>query len=237
MELFKKNFKISASIIIAICLLVLLIGSLIVYWRMDSPNSKWGVLFGSIASGLIVAIIQFIIAWQDYKQTEKVMELRLIEVLINRAKRDKYEKFISNTNSYLDVMGVTASRFFNDFADTSKGAPTNATVLIQALDRGVHVRVLLPSEGYLPDPKKAESEKVRIKYEELKLKYDNIEIKYFDHTAAHSIFRMDDTCIVGPVFPELESRNTPALHLMSSSPFASNYIEYFETEWRKAQVQ
>ena len=61
MELFKKNFKISASIIIAICLLVLLIGSLIVYWRMDSPNSKWGVLFGSIASGLIVAIIQFII--------------------------------------------------------------------------------------------------------------------------------------------------------------------------------
>ncbi len=237
MEIFKKSFKISASIIIAVVLIVLLICSLIVYWRMNGPNGKWGVLIGGLASGLIVAIIQYFIAWQDFKETEKVKKLKLVEVLYNRSSRNQYEEFIKNTNRCLDVMGVTAIRFFNDFADTSKDAPNNATVLLDALNRGVKVRVLLPSDCYLPDSKKADAEKVKNKYEKLKDKSTNIEIKFFDHTPAHSIFRMDDTCIVGPVFPELESRNTPALHLMSSSPFASKYIDYFETEWGKAQAQ
>ena len=64
--------------------------------------------------------------------------------------------------------------------------------------------------------------------------YQNLEIRYFSHTAAHSIFRIDDTCIIGPVFPELESKNTPALHVMKSSPMALNYMDYFDSEWEKA---
>lgn len=46
---------------------------------------------------------------------------------------------------------------------------------------------------------------------------------------------MDDTCIIGPVFPDLESRNTPALRLRSSSPMAIPYLDYFESEWEKAK--
>ena len=53
----------------------------------SNSNSIWGTVFGSLAAGMIVAIIQYIIAWNDYKQTEKLKELRLIEVLLNRAKR------------------------------------------------------------------------------------------------------------------------------------------------------
>lgn len=131
-------------------------------------------------------------------------------------------------------MGVTAVRFFSDFADTSTGAPENAMVLLNALGRGVRVRVLLPSNTFLPNIKKADYDKVKTKYEELKQQHQNIEIRYFNHTAAHSIFRIDDICIVGPVFPKLESRNTPALHIMKSSPFAINYMDYFEDEWKEA---
>ena len=60
-------------------------------------------------------------------------------------------------------------------------------------------------------------------------------IRYFEHKAAHSIFRIDDTCIIGPIFPEIESRNTPALHVMSSSPMAINYLDYFDSEWDQAK--
>ena len=143
-------------------------------------------------------------------------------------------EYIRNTNRRLDLMGVTAVRFFNDFADTSVGAPDNAIVLLQALERGVHVRVLLPTDEFLPEAKRIDSAKVKTKYKELTQRYQNIEIRYFGHTAAHSIFRIDDSCIIGPVFPLLESRNTPALHVMNSSPMALNYLDYFESEWNQA---
>ena len=234
MVIFGKSVKMTISMIILVVLIVLLIVTMIIYCRMDNPSGLWGALFGSLAAGLIVAIIQYLIALQDYIQTEKLKKLKLKEVLYNRTTRSQYEEYIRNTNRILDLMGVTAVRFFNDFADTSVGAPDNATVLLQALERGVHVRVLLPTDEFLPEAKKIDSAKVKTKYMELTQRYQNIEIRYFGHTAAHSIFRIDDSCIIGPVFPLLESRNTPALHLMTSSPMALNYLDYFESEWNQA---
>ena len=58
-----------------------------------------------------------------------------------------------------------------------------------------------------------------------------IEIKYFQHTPAHSIFMVDNNCIVGPVFERVESKYTPALHLKKDSPFAVKYLEHFDEEW------
>ena len=234
MSIFNKSYKISASVVIAGLLMILTVASLIGYLVADNSDSKWGGILGSLTAGLIVAIIQFLIAWQDYAQTEKLKKLKLIEILYNRSARDKYTDYIKNCNRKLDVMGVTAVRFFNDFADTSNQAPEDATVLLKALDRKVHVRVLLPSDDFIPEQKKMDSAKVRAKLKELH-QYQNLEIRYFNHTAAHSIFRIDDTCIIGPVFPELESRNTPALHVMSSSPMAVNYMDYFESEWGAAK--
>lgn len=235
MSIFSKNYRISASVIIVIVLSVLTLVLLYAYWHTGGSMEKWGGLFGSLAAGIIVAIIQFVISWQEYKQTEKLKKLQLIEVLYNRATRSQYEEYIENTNRELDVMGVTASRFFNDFADTSTGAPENATVLLKALERGVCVRVLLPADDYIPETKKVDADKVKVKYKELIQRYQKLEIRYFDHTAAHSIFRIDDTCIIGPVFPELESRNTPALHVKKSSPIALYYMDYFNSEWDKAK--
>lgn len=234
MSLFRKSIKITMSTIVLIVLIVLLIVSIYLYSLTGNTDSLCGVIFGGLASGLIVAIIQFIIAWQDYKQTEILKELKLIKVMYNRASREQYEDYIRSTNRELDVMGVTAVRFFNDFADTSKGAPDNATVLIKALERGVNVRVLVASDIYLPDTKKADYEKVKAKYLELAERYSNLKVQYYNHTPTHSIFRMDDDCVIGPVFPNLESRNTPALHVKRSSPMALNYMDYFETEWREA---
>ena len=236
MKILGKSFRINASIVIIFLLSVMMLVTLIVYFVLDNSNTKWLGLIGSFTAGLFVAIIQFIIAWQDYQQTEKLKKLKLIEILYDRASRDKYSNFIKNCNRKLDVMGVTTVRFFKDFADTSNGATENATVLLRALDRGVRVRVLLPAKKHLPVEKNSDYEEVRKKCKELQ-RYQNLEVRYFDHPAAHSIFRIDDTCIIGPVFPELESRNTPALYLQKSSPMALNYMDYFESEWNKVGKQ
>ena len=195
-------------------------------------------MFGSLAAGLVVAFIQFLISWQDYKQSEKLQELKLKEVLYNRAITGRYEEYIKNTNRELDIMGVTTVRFFRDFADTSIGAPENAKVLIDAMNRGVKVRILIPANNFIPKEKVPFAEEVRKKYEDLRKSYNQmIEIRYFTHNAAHSIFRTDDICIIGPVFPNLESRNTPALRMMRSSKMALTYMDYFEYEWNKAEKQ
>ena len=237
MEIFRKSVRLSLSMVILVILCILFITAIIVYFQIDKPDSKWGTLFGSLAAGMIVAIIQYAISWQDYRQTEKLKKLQLLEVLFNRDSRDKYEEYIRNANRKLDVMGVTAVRFFNDFADMSNGALENAQVLLRALNRGVYVRVLLVSKELLSESKKVDYAKVRTKYKEIIQRYPNIEIRYFNHIAAHSIFRIDDTCIVGPVFPNLESKNTPALHVMKSSPIALHYMDYFEKEWKDAKKE
>lgn len=236
MAIFGKSIKFSLSKLILFTLLIAIVLSVVVYFMTDRPGSKWGALFGSLSAGLVVAFIQFLISWQDYAETEKLKELKLVEVFYNRAVKSQYEEFIRCTNRNLDVMGVTAVRFFRDFADTTQGAPDSAKVLLQALGRGVKVRILLPSDEYLPsERKRQDAVAVKSIYQELVKRYPLLEIRYFDHTAAHSIFRMDDTCIIGPVFPLLESRNTPALHVMTSSPIALNYLNYFETEWEEAK--
>lgn len=234
MMVFVKSLKVSFATLIFIILLVILIVAAVFYFMIDNPSNIWGAVFGSLAAGMVVAVIQYIIAWQDYKQTDKLKKLKLIEILYSRSDRNKYADYIKNCNRKLDVMGVTAVRLFNDFADTSTQAPENATVLLKALDRKVNVRILLPSDDFIPELKKTDSARVRAKFQELS-QYQNLEIRYFNHTAAHSIFRIDDTCIIGPVFPELESRNTPALHIMCSSPMAVNYLDYFESEWAAAK--
>ena len=234
MNVFNKSIKLSLCTIVLTILVVVIIVSILIYFIIDNPSSKWGALFGSLVAGFVVALIQFLISWQEYRETEKLKKLKLIEVMYNRTSRKQYGDFIRSANRKLDVMGVTAVRFFNDFADTSNGAPENATVLMQALDRGVQVRVILASDDYIPDTKKSDHRKVKEKYSELSKRYQNIKVRYYNHTASHSIFRFDDTCIIGPVFPNLESRNTPALHVMTSSPMAINYLDYFETEWNNA---
>ncbi len=239
MEIFGKNKRVSSILAISILLVLLLISVVIVYWVEDDTTSKLSAFTCSLAAGLVVAIIQLIIAWRDYSQNEELRKLQLLEILYDRDSRTKYEAFIRKSKRNIDVMGVTAARFFSHFADTDMAATENAKVLLNAMGRNVKVRILLPSDQFLPsDTKRQDANRVRVQYRKLKERYpDNIEIRYFDHTSAHSIFRIDDTCIIGPVFPRLESKYTPALHVMKSSPMALNYMDYFETEWKDAEKE
>ncbi len=235
MKIFSKNVRITATLLIGLLLIGLIIVTGIWFYYIDNP--KIGSILGSLFAGLIVAVIQFVIAWQDYKQTEKLKELELIKVLYNRDSRTFYEDYIRQSKRKINMMGMTASRFFNDFADDSPNATSNAKVLLDALKRNVEVRILLPDSDFVDDNKKQDVGKVKQHVTTIKNKYPDypLEVKYFEHVAAHSIFNIDDKCIVGPVFPEVESKYTPALFLKNSSPMADRYLTYFEYEWEKAK--
>jgi len=235
MNIFKTNIKIRATVIIIAVLFLATIG--VGMWFLISENEKISAILGSLFAGLIVAIIQFVIAWQEYKQTEKLKELELIEVLYNRDSRTFYEEYLRQSKRKINMMGVTASRFFNDFADDSPNATSNAKVLLDALRRNVKVRILLPDSGFVDANKTQDVSKVKQQVADIKSTYSNcsLEVKYFKHVAAHSIFNVDDKCIVGPVFPEVESKYTPALFLRNSSPMADKYLTYFEYEWDRAE--
>lgn len=236
MNIFKTNIKIRATFIVITCLTLATITVWI--WYRNTNDANVSTILGSLFAGLIVAIIQFIIAWQDYKQTDKLKELELIEILYSRDSRVFYEKYIKKSKRKINLMGVTASRFFSDFADDSPNAPKEAQILLNALYRGVKVKILLPESDFVENAnKKQDVDKVKRRVTEINNKYPNycIEVKYFKHTPAHSIFNVDDQCIVGPVFPELESKYTPALYLRNSSPIADKYLSYFDYEWDKAE--
>lgn len=235
MNIFRTNIKIRATIVIIgfLILATIIVG----IWYGNTNDTKVSTILGSLLAGLIVAIVQFIIAWQDYKQTDKLKELELIEVLYNRDNRTFYEEYIKHSKRKIYMMGVTASRFFNDFADDSPNATSNAKVLIDALRRSVKVRILLPNSEFVDEKKRQDVDKVKQQVESIMNKDSDysLEIRYFKHTPAHSIFNVDDKCIVGPVFPELESKYTPALFLRNSSPMADRYLDYFDNEWKNAE--
>ncbi|MEX2568137.1 MAG: hypothetical protein WD431_19470 [Cyclobacteriaceae bacterium] len=134
------------------------------------------------------------------------------------------------------MMGVTGSRFMEHFANDDKNAPPNSKVLLEAMSKGVQVRILIPKPEFLSsESEKRIGENARARYIKIKESYPkNFHVRYFNHVPAHSVFLVDDECIVGPIFPELSSKYTPALYLRSKSPFAEKYIDYFEHEWKKS---
>ena len=235
MNIFKANIKIRATSIILGCLLLATIVVIIWYWNTE--DAKILAILGSLIAGLIVAIIQFCIALQDYKQTEKLKELELIKVLYDRDDRTFYEEYVMQAKREINMMGVTANRFFKDFADDDPNATSNRKVLLDVLNRRVKVRILLPNAEFVDENKRHDVEMVRQHVLRIKNTHPaySLEVRYFTHVAAHSIFNVDDKCIVGPVFPEVESKYTPALFLRNSSPIANKYLTYFKDEWNNAE--
>lgn len=237
MDILGKSIRVPAILIISGILVILLIALIIFLWQLEDSNSKLSGFIISLTAGLLIAIVQLGIAWYDYAKNSELRKLELKEILYNRDSRDKYEAYIKKSVSQIDVMGVTASRFFDHFGDLDNNASEEAKTLVFALMRGVRVRILvpLPNIKYLKSEEKINKATNALdKYRKLSAKYDKIELRYFDHFPAHSIFRIDDTCIVGPVFPEVESKYTPALYLKNTSPMAVKYINYFDSEWDDA---
>jgi hypothetical protein len=60
------------------------------------------------------------------------------------------------------------------------------------------------------------------------------EAREFNHIATHSLVMIDEECLVGPVFPHLQSKDSPTIHVATSSAFVAAYLEALENDWNAA---
>jgi hypothetical protein len=237
MEIFGKKITVSAVKIIILLVLISIIILSVAFSKTDNDtNPKSFNIFSGLLTGLIVGLFQLLLSWYEHRKIQKLEEMKIIDVMTNRDDRVFYEKLIRDAKKELSVMGVTASRFIEHFADI-KSDRENCKVLISAMARGVNVKILLPKPEHLNGSEKQDAEnKVKSALLEIKgLNNSHFDFKYFDHVPAHSIFIIDDKCILGPVFPDVSSKDTPAIYLKKNSPFAEKYLNYFNSEWSNAK--
>lgn len=235
MKIFSFFWQLKVANIVLGILILLTIG--IGCWYISSADgTKIGSLLGSLCAGLIVAIIQFFISYQDYTRNEIFRKLQIIKLFDNRNKKNEYNEYIGSASREIKIMGSTAVRFFRDFCVTDASAPDEEKTIITKLNQGVCVMILLPSKHFLSNEKLNDYDFVKEKIAEIKQNYPTAKfnVRYFEHTANHSIFMVDDTCIVGPIFPNLESKYTFSQQLRNVGELAKSYLKYFEEEWKTA---
>jgi len=221
-------------IIFLTLLLILLVGYLFLLAPESSP--KLTAVLGGLLTGFIVGLCQLFLSWYEYRSIEKFKKMKVLDIRSDRDDRSFYQNLIHNAKTHIDIMGVTATRFLEHFADIDSYREDSKT-LLTVMSNGVTVRILLPRENFLETQKQKDDAKHSLtKIASIKQNYSSkFNVKYFEHVSMHSIFIVDDECILGPVFPNISSKDTPAIHLENSSPYASKYIRYFEDEWDKAQ--
>ncbi|WP_316801442.1 hypothetical protein [Pedobacter frigidisoli] len=229
MALYDKYLKFNLSKVIAVVLIALTVLSTKLFFSISDP--QYSSLVSGLATGFALATIQFFFSWYEYAKIDKYQKMSIIDIRKDRDDRELYGSLISDAKEQIIVLGSTASRLLSDFANTASNQAKNK-YLLTALSKGVRVRVLLPDKHYLEQGQQAQFDNTKNQFQALQAQYSNFEYKYFQHSPSHSIFLVDDECILGPMFPGISSRNTPSIHVKSSSPFSRTYLEYFENEWR-----
>lgn len=200
-----------------------------------SSASKLFTVFAGLLSGLVVMIGQHLIALKNDRDLDVFRKTRIKAVLLTRDDESFYRNLIKKASNRIDVLGVTAVRFLNDFADESS-PKDDKRVLLDALQKKVKVKILVAKKDFLDtDKDKRNFDTAQTKMRELRRQYpDSFEARYYDHLPAHSIVVVDTDCLLGPVFPGIDSKSTPAVCSEGAGGFAGPYLRYFEAEWQKA---
>lgn len=221
-----------AKVVLILLSIATLLGLIYYYLTCDD---KTAAIVGGIVAGFIVAIIQLLMDWHSYEASEKLKKLKIKEALVARNDRVYYGEFIALAEDSIDIMGVTGERFMKDFVDHDPNAPAASKIIIEKMRQGINVRILMPKSDYLDSESVAKADEAKPLFERIKSEYPNtFNVRYFSHIPAHSIFRVDNECIIGPVFPRLASRYTPAIRFYNESPVVKKYITYFNSEWDSA---
>jgi hypothetical protein len=227
--------KNNLSLILLIIFITLTVITGYTYFYNDY-NAKIGNVLGGAFIGLLIATIQFVITIDERRKLDKIKGLKVKNVLFNRAEEGYYRALIKASKINISIMGVTAIRFLQDFA-SANSTSSEKRVILEALNREVQIKILLPDKNNLSEQEDLENfEKAYELMKHLRQVYSkNFNFRYFNHAPAHSIFNIDDETIVGPVIPALNSRDTPAIHVLNSSKYAKVYLDYFNKEWENAK--
>lgn len=213
--------------------LILLCG-VFTYLYFDLTDPKMVAYVGGISGGIAVLIISFMLSMYEYQQIDRFNDMGVLQVLPDRRDTNYYTKIVKDAKAVVQVMGTSCTRFIDDFANSE----SDNHVLIDALNKNKNLKVcfLIPSENHMDSASKHNFHVGKSKLVALTNTFSSrVELRHFNFDARHSLVRADDIIIVGPVFQEVESKNSPAIHLRISSPYAKKYLDYFLWVWNNAQ--
>jgi hypothetical protein len=232
MEFFKKVFNIYLYRIIFWLGVIAILLCLLWYFR--ESNEKLATLLGGVTTGLFVGWLQLLLMATEHREIEKIKKLGIKEILPYRDDEEFYRKVIEKTKKEIRILGSTAFRFMNDFANENR---EDKKSLINALDRKVLVKFLLPEPNFLWNKDdKARANTALKTIQKLKTQYGQlVECKHYSHQPFHNLLLADNVCFVGPIFPNRTSKDTPTIYTDINSIFAQSYIEYFDYEWKSAK--
>ena len=207
----------------------------VLYWTNWIENDKWSALLGGLLSGFIVAVVQLGLSIREQQKLDKYESMGVTNVLNTRDDPAYYRELITNAKEEIRIHGVTCKRFLDDFASLEDRAPEKNRALLNALDRDVKVKILVTRAEFLTDEEqKRKLAAALVQLGALSERYPGVFLyAEYDHEPSHSIFLVDRQSIVGPSFPHVSSKFSPAIHLRAGSSFAERYLEYFDREWEK----
>src|SRR5579862_7533878 len=75
-----------------------------------TKNPKTEALTVGLATGLFVAVIQYLLDWNAQAEVETIKKLGVRQILAHRDDKDFYKRLIDEATSDICVLGNTASR-------------------------------------------------------------------------------------------------------------------------------
>lgn len=199
----------------------------------NNVNQKLDALLAGGVTGLFVALIQYLLEWNEHREIETIKQLGIQRILAHRDDRMHYQQLLATAKKDVWVLGNTASRLLEDFAHSSRA---DSRALLEALGRGVKVRILLPKAEFLAEEDRSRSDLAKKRMAEISKTHQSFESRFFDHPPTHSLMKVDDDCLVGPIFPHVKSKDSPTIHANADSPLVDEYLKYFEKEWERAST-
>lgn len=227
MRLFTETVQVHIYKIVLLLIAFSAIAFAIIFYYTDNP--KLGSIFSGIATGLIVAALQLLIQGLEHRDIENVKKLKIRKILPTRDDKELYGELLIKSKRQIHLLGNTAYRFLDDFADKNRA---DRQQLLMALERNVEVKLLLPTKEYLTsESDKRQFEQSQTRMNEIKVKHSNFEFKYYERYPSHNLLRVDNDCLVGPIFPNIKSKDSPAIYTDISSDYVRPYLTFYDELW------
>ena len=221
-------------ILISLMILLTVLGVLVAVF-MYVKDIKIVSLVGGLIGGLVVYILNFMSEKWALKRLLDFRKMGIRNVLGNRNDRLYYRSILSNASREVKVMGISCSRFIEDFLDVHG----DDKILFSRLEKhpSLVVQLLIPGDKYMGDDARRRFALVQKKIENIRTRDWNtrIQIRRFEHEARHSFVISDDELIAGPIFLEDQNISAPAVHVRAITDFGVKYREYFNKTWEKSK--
>ena len=99
----------------------------------------------------------------------------------------------------------------------------------------LRVSILVPLEHHMDAESRSKFDLVGSKIDRLIPEFGSrVELRRFDDVTRLSMVLADAELIAGPVFPGVESRKSPAVHVDSRTEYGQKCIEHFDEVWKSS---